>query len=368
MGSIMKIEYIRNMQFGYMQIEAEVPLSRMEEEMLSHNKIEGLLPIRWQKENNRYLLRYDITGKQALDVVLEQETMDEDILRNFFVGICTVIKQMEKYLLSQNGILLQAETIFVDMKTQQIYFCYYPNEEILQKRFRQLMEYVLAKTNHRNPAAVELAYGVYEESLKDEFVLSDIKKRLEKKRELVYEEQEILEEKLIENEEENTNIEEVFSQQKKWDCFLGVWKVKCIEWINKKLKKFKKQKKQSTQIVFEPEEEEQKQGLDTIFLGEWKEEIEGILKYEGIHLLPDFSIKKTPFLIGNNEMCDGVIKLQTISHQHAKIYKIDDVYFIEDLNSTNGTMVEGEILNYKTQVSLKKNTMVCFANEPYRFL
>lgn len=361
----MKIEYIRNMQFGYMQIESDKPLNKIEEEMLSHNRIEGILPIRWQKENDRYLLRYDITGKQALDAILEQETMDEEILRNLLSGIFMVIKQMEKYLLSQNGILLQPETIFIDMKTGQIYFCYYPNEEErLQKRFRQLMEYILAKTNHKNPIAVELAYGVYEESLKEEFVLTDIKEKLEKKAEEVYETQEILEEKSIE-ETQNIVIEESLNDKRKWKVFLEVWKAKYVTWINKKLKKTKKQ---TAQIVFEPEEEEQKTGLHTIFLGEWKEEIEGILKYEGTHFLPDFSIKKTPFFIGNDGECDGVIQLQTISRQHAKIYKIDDVYFIEDLNSTNGTTVEGEILNYKTKVSLKKNVIICFANEPYRFL
>ena len=362
----MKIEYIRNLQFGYMQIDTDKPLSKMEEEMLSHNKIEGILPIRWQKENDRYLLRYDITGKQALDVILEQETMEEELIRNLLSGIFMVIKQMEKYLLSQNGILLQPETIFIDMKTREIYFCYYPNEEErLQKRFRQLMEYILAKTNHKNPIAVEVAYGVYEESLKEEFVLSDIKEKLEKKSEEVYKIQEILEEKSIERETQEIVIEENLNKKRKRNAFWKVWKTKCIEWMNKK---FKKRKKQTAQIVFEPEEEEQKTGLDTIFLGEWKEEIEGILKYEGTHFLPDFSIKKSPFLIGTDEICDGMIQLQTISRQHAKIYKIEDVYFIEDLNSTNGTTVEGGILNYKTKVSLKKNMIICFANEPYRFL
>lgn len=365
----MKIEYIRNMQFGYMQIEADKPLTRMEEEMLSHNRIEGILPIRWKKENDKYLLRYDITGKQALDVILEQETMDEEILRNLLAGICTVLKQMEKYLLLQSGILLRSETIFIDMKTGQIYFCYYPNEgELLQKQFRQLMEYVLTKTNHRNPVAVELAYGIYEESLKEEFVLSDIKRRLEKSIEEVYQEQEVLEEKWIEREEIENHIEETLNKERKYNVFLRKCKEKYIAWINEKLQKFIKKRKTTTSIVFEPEQEEQKTGLQTIFLGEWKEEIEGILKYEGTHLLPDFSIKHTPFLIGNDEICDGVIPLQTISRQHAKVCKTDDVYFIEDLNSTNGTTVDGEILNYKTKVSLKKNAVVCFANEPYRFL
>ena len=44
------------------------------------------------------------------------------------------------------------------------------------------------------------------------------------------------------------------------------------------------------------------------------------------------------------------------------------IYFIEDMNSSNGTKVEGEYLGYKTKISLKKNDVVEFANQRYRFI
>ena len=270
--------------------------------------------------------------------------------------------------------LLQPETIFRDIKTQQIYFCYYPSEtEPVQIRFRRLMEYILAKTNHRNQKAVELSYGIYEEALKEEFVLQDIQKRLEKNTSDMC----IQEEAKCEYEEaENTKIEEIGEKclkEKKRRIFeFGEWKKACLAWIYKKMKKDikleKYKKKELEQIVFEPEEEVIKTGLPTILLGEWKEEVEGILKYEGRYHLPDLYIKKEPFIIGSDNACDGVLEQQTISHQHARISKIDGVYFIEDLNSTNGTTVDGGVLSYKTKVSLKKNTLICFAKEPYRFL
>jgi len=381
----MKIEYIRKMQFGYMRIVVAQPLSRTEEEMLSHNKIEGILPVKWQKEDESYLLRYDITGKQALDVVLENEPVDEEFLRNLLAGICAVVKQLEKYLLIPEGILLQPETIFRDIKTQQIYFCYYPNEtEPVQVRFRRLMEYILAKTNHKNQKAVELSYGVYEEALKEEFVLQDIQRRLEKN----FSDMCIQEEIKYEYEEENIKVEEIgemslkekvlkekiLKEKNRRTFKFREWKKTCAVWIREKIKKYiklekyKKKKKESEQIVFEPEEEVIKTGLPTILLGEWKEEAEGVLKYEGRYHLPDLYIKKELFMIGSDSTCDGVLEQQTISHQHARISKVDGVYFIEDLNSTNGTTVDGGALSYKTKVSLKKNTLICFAKEPYRFL
>jgi len=96
--------------------------------------------------------------------------------------------------------------------------------------------------------------------------------------------------------------------------------------------------------------------------------IRGYLKYEGVNFLPDIPIIKTPFVIGTAESCDGILKHPNISHYHAKITYQDHTYFIEDLNSTNGTRVNGGLLSYKTRVSLKKNENVYFANEPYRFV
>ena len=45
----------------------------------------------------------------------------------------------------------------------------------------------------------------------------------------------------------------------------------------------------------------------------------------------------------------------------------DKEYFIEDLNSKNGTWLNGEVLNYKTSYPLKKNDKICFADEEYVF-
>lgn len=358
----MKIEYLRNIQFGYMRIEVSEPLSKTEIEMLSRNVIEGILPIRWQKENDIYLLRYDITGKQALDMLLENSAVDETLLRSLLSGICMVVKQLEKYLLEQGGLLLSPETIFWDGKKEQMFFCYCPGEKAtIQERFRQLMEYILTKTDHKNLAAIELSYGAYEESLDATFVLQDIQRRLEKKREPHYVEEAA---EADEGESLRTEVVEEDCEQIWWK----VWKQKMVAWINEQMRKVIKRKAPMEAFVFEPEEEEEKKGLPTVLLSERVEVTEGILRYEGNHMLPDIHIAQAPFIIGSGSNCNGIINCQTISHQHAKIHLIDGVYYIEDLNSTNGTMVDGELLSYKTKVSLKKNISVCFANEPYRFM
>ena len=45
-----------------------------------------------------------------------------------------------------------------------------------------------------------------------------------------------------------------------------------------------------------------------------------------------------------------------------------EVYFIEDLNYYNGTMVGGELLNCRVKMSLQAQETVMFADEKFRFI
>lgn len=358
----MKIEYVRNVQSGYMRIAMTKPLNKMEEEMLVRNKIEGILPVCWQKEDDKYLIRYEITGKQALDVLLENTLVDEKIIRSLLVGICVAVKQLEKYLLLSEGLLLLPETVFWDAKLEKMYFCYYPEaDEPLQLRLTRLMEYILAKTDHKNVIAVKMVYGIYEEVQKMTFSIQGLQEYLwmPEVAEMEQEELEIQGEE-VSDEELITNTYEIQFRKKSIV-------EKIVSWIKKKLKRVSKKKEEEAKIFFESEEVLD-EWMKTKMLNTSEEDVQGILKYEGTNLLPDITLSNIPFIIGTAKDCDGVIKSFAISRYHAKITQTDGIYFIEDLNSTNGTKLNGGLLSYRTRVSLKKNERIYFANEPYRFL
>jgi len=342
--------------------------------MLQRNTIEGILPVCWQKEDNKYLLRYDITGKQALDVLLENRLVDETVLRSLLLGICVAVKQLEKYLLLQEGLLLLPETVFWDGKSETMHFCYYPEvEEPLQVHLVRLMEYILAKTDHKNVLAVQLVYGVYEEVQKSTFCINNLQEHLFGVK--TYEggrQQEDYDKEKTEDVMEEV-YERDFSYIEKGEAVKKIWKIGAIEnfmgWIREKIKKMPREKKVKSMVVIETEESEEPEvWTETRVLGSVDSEIEGVLRYEGGNLLSDINVSKMPFLLGSAKDCDGIINYPTISRYHAKISMREGIYFIEDLNSTNGTKVNGGLLSYKTKVSLKKNDRICFANEPYRFL
>lgn len=53
-------------------------------------------------------------------------------------------------------------------------------------------------------------------------------------------------------------------------------------------------------------------------------------------------IRKDVFLIGRGSKCDCVIQHRSVSREHAVITKERGGWFIEDLNSANGTWLNGE--------------------------
>ena len=62
------------------------------------------------------------------------------------------------------------------------------------------------------------------------------------------------------------------------------------------------------------------------------------------------------------------IKNAGVSRHHARISIVGGKWLLEDLNSTNGTFVNDEILPYKQKKQLKINDIVRFADVKYRFV
>ena len=74
-------------------------------------------------------------------------------------------------------------------------------------------------------------------------------------------------------------------------------------------------------------------------------------------------------VIGKMEnAADAVIELPTVSRIHAKIRKREGEYYLTDLNSRNGTSVNGKILKGDEEYCLQDQDQIDFAQARYVFL
>ena len=230
------------------------------------------------------------------------------------------------------------------------------------------MEYLLTKIDHKDQWAVKMAYHIYDQVIKEGYSLIAIRESL------TYDRVDIepvpdrtLENSRVELEQtsDQTEKEKTVHKADKADGKAKVIFQKAIEHFFPDVAKFKEYRKQLAKkkekkneiqpIVFEPEEEEVRMGRPTVLLADQKKTIQGILRYEGN-------------VIGSAADCPGYVNCATISRHHAKITKVENVYFIEDMNSANGTKAGGTLLDYKMKVSLQANEILEFADEKFRFI
>lgn len=74
-----------------------------------------------------------------------------------------------------------------------------------------------------------------------------------------------------------------------------------------------------------------------------------------------------PFIIGKQEgLCDYVILKNTVSRLHLRIDETADGYQITDLNSTNGTYVNGRCLDANETVAIQPGDEIEIADLKFR--
>lgn len=132
----------------------------------------------------------------------------------------------------------------------------------------------------------------------------------------------------------------------------------------------KVKKKEDEPVVVYPEEEisvPQEEIFPTVCLNGFRGAPRGVLLYQGAERLEDIRLESKVVWIGHGPEADARIVRDTISQLHARIDRDGDHYYIEDLNSTNGTCVNDETLVYKERRLLKINDIVQFADIRYRF-
>ncbi len=128
-------------------------------------------------------------------------------------------------------------------------------------------------------------------------------------------------------------------------------------------------------IQKQPEETENTAGGNTILLSEYlqrKKTGQLILVLQNAQEVESGEEERIvldtfPCVVGNSqEYCTTVIHSELISRLHACIYREDGNFYLEDMNSTNGTFLNGKRLLPKDRQVLDKGDLAGFANLLYK--
>lgn len=368
----MELEYRRNLRQSFLIVTPNCPGIEYQTEMCRRNKIPGLLEMETVIADGKLQFWYDITGRQSLEEYLKDNKMDYELLKELVYAVFQITGALFEYLLDEEGLLLQPALIYVGSARKDVTFCYCREaRDDLQTSFGNLMEYLLTKLNHSDERAVAAGYEAYQRTLKKGYDIAQIWNVFMT---LKNPEPPI---QISEMKEENKPERKVEKQSEKkkreWQIsFLMDIRAKMTEHINEVKNKLKKPRKRVEERIFTPEQVmEQENSYPTVFLGEQTnpESGTGMLVYQGSEKEEDLILDKSPFLIGSisGQGLDGVIQRGGVSRMHAKITKEGELYYLEDMNSTNGTIVNGALLNYMEHVPLQDGDEVLFGEAEYLF-
>jgi len=172
----MEISYHREMKKNYLMISVEEFREQgFETRMLIGNAIQGLLKFRIRKTDDRCQFCYEITSKQPLGRLLETKSIRAGQIRSLLWGISQTLSRMEEYLLTEEQILLTPDFIYVDPETFRPELCLLPGKEgDFPKEFSEFLQFLLDKVDHQDKEAVVMVYGLYRESLKENYGLDNL--------------------------------------------------------------------------------------------------------------------------------------------------------------------------------------------------
>ncbi len=90
---------------------------------------------------------------------------------------------------------------------------------------------------------------------------------------------------------------------------------------------------------------------------------------EGPHVGGVIALDRESAILGRHPECDIVLDSGAVSRQHARIQRVDDRFYIEDMQSRNGTYVNGrqirqpQVLNDQDRITLCDVVLV-FSDDP----
>lgn len=380
-----EISYERDVNKSYMKIPA-MPEKSYDEKLLLKKTITGLIPMEKCYVNSIGEYWYDISGKQALDAYCRVNGVGKTFFENLILRFCEQVETLEWNLIDTNCLVLDTELIFVNHSGEEIYFVAYPyNKGDLFLELQQLMEYLLTKLNHAEREAVSAAYQIYELTLTESFSIVDLKNHILEAR------MDRIEVNVLEREQERVektcykSVEE--TSEPKSANHLQDWEARVIQFLQDKLDTYQKKVKdmvgeisflkpylqrtqQAPMIVYPNEEEEEVTVTEvhpTICIASGVIEPRGILVCDTKGEAGDIQLEKDSGIIGKSTKARFRIARDTVSHLHARVEYQDGGYYIEDLNSTNGTFVNDAALHYKQKCRLSAGDRVRFADITYHF-
>ena len=353
-------EYVRNMNSNYERIllEEKPDEKRYQYCMISKGGIKGLLSCSLRYIDDLAYLYYDITSMQNVEQLCSKKIITRNWMKNFLWSMQQVNIGLARFLLDDRNIIWHPEHMFQDLEREEFSFLYIPYFDG-ECGFLKLIEFLIDHIDYDDEVLVEYIYKMHEqyEFLGTIYLQEQIfidAKVLDQPQTITS----ILNNNIVESllgEMESIEVDNVNTENENTFNELEERKTEkrgLLHLLDGRRKKYKLEKARIQQNTDKYEEEfalvceepayEADEYGKTVYIEETEREepiVRRLYTSEGKCIV---SLTKPSFLIGKKkEEVDIVLQDASVSRIHAKITQENGKFFIEDINSTNGTFKNG---------------------------
>ena len=419
-------EFIRGNQKNYIRISCDTQIAESYEyQMCTNNELSHLLDFQQRTQNGECYLYYEVSGMQSLDILLQTQKLKRPLAIAAAQAIVKLCRDFSEYVLDIQRVIWNPKYIMIQMNSKEFRFVYHfaytedketKQKDIEQTDLEQFLECCIEHLDYQDETLVSQMFHVYEALLdqKDNFILVQEMEALlnnlspegniEKTEIKQMQEDVSVKDPFVKDnsQTEIISIPEkscVFQKERRhlkiglgilllldigvlivWrpltilKIFFAVAAGGVLLWLNVHIRRQEQQKGKKLQQEQEIYMEEYKE-LTSQYDGEQgetcmivMEDSKGVL-YNLQNGEPQYIyIGDTRKIIGKDpDKAQIKLEHESVSRVHALIYKEGTVCIVEDLNSTNGTWVNGKSLKPREPYTLKEGDKVRFAGMEYIF-
>ncbi len=361
----MDVRYKRDMNRNYM-ILLQLSQSDYQLKMMSTNQIKGLLPAHTSAFNGVEEIYYDISSRQPVTRLYAKKELKQDDMRVILRSANDLLEEIKRFLLDGSNVLFSPEFCYCNPESGKTEWVFYPGNH-KECSFMELAEFFIERVDHSDSKAVDMAYRFFKKAKEDNFVLSEFMK-------------EIVPESTFEESIEVTetiNYETMVIKEPEVEIKRPLTLVEKIQnYIKEKFEHRKLLPEQTIpeSMMVQRNDIWENYGLDesysgeTLVMGVQHEAEQRHLKSIMRGSVECISLAKLPCILGKMPECsDVVLKDKSISRMHAKIFEENGELFLQDLNSTNGSFLNGLQLETNEILKIKIGDEIGFGNLRYRY-
>ena len=375
----MNAKYLSSTTLDYMIFEEDVPYEEdYRFHMLLSHSISGILPCNVRFVDGQTRFYYDITGKRTLKKEAEEKRVGKMLFARLLYSIIDLKKESSDYLLQLKNIVLLPEYIYLDKS--QFYFCFFPLWEADEgTAVNELIKSLLPYVDAADTEALSCFHHVLEQTenkeplakIMEDFALYEKENSRMKSgiAEAQAEDEDMAEEDLL-----YSGIDSRLKRRKLRR--LRVKKRKC----SKKAERKEKGGRKRRGLIYLLREKKRRRDPYSDFNNDFDDDFEEdaattlLVTESSANTLVLYSdsgedriaVRSSPYIIGSaRKNAEEGIWNPAVSRKHARLEKLAGQWFLEDLESTNGTFHNGRRLMKGERVALSGGDEVAFANALY---